>query len=331
MLRWQHTADPSDIGADQLLIRLKAAGVNPIDTKLRQNGLYFADGLPAILGCDGAGIVEKTGTNVSDFSPGDAVYFCYGGLGQKSGSSSIGNYAELNIIPACAAAKKPAFTDFPTAAAAPLVLITAWEALFDRAGMQKAQQNGQKNAQKVFIHGGAGGVGHVAVQLAKIAGCDVATSVSSAEKAAFVRQLGADFVINYHEQDVPEALLDWTQGQGVDIAFDTVGGDAFCQLIPAVRIYGDLVTILQVPDNTDWKTLRLRNIRLSQELMLTPMVLSLDDGLAHQADILTQCAAWMDEGKLSIHLSHQLALQDAAEAHRLIESGGMHGKIALLI
>jgi len=318
VLQLQNIPDPNDIGADELLIRLKAAGVNPIDTKLRQNGLFFADGLPAILGCDGAGIVEKTGDKVSDFAPGDAVYFCYGGLGQTSG-----NYAELNVIPACAAAKKPAAVDFPTAAAAPLVLITAWEALFDRAGM--------KSGQKVFIHAGAGGVGHVAVQLAKIAGCQVATSVSSAEKAAFARELGADVVINYHEQDVVESLLDWTQGQGVDIAFDTVGGDAFCQLIAAVRIYGDLVTILQVPENTDWKTLRLRNIRLSQELMLTPMVLSLADGLTHQADILKQCAAWMDEGKLSIHLSHQLALEDAAEAHRLIESGGMCGKIALVI
>ncbi len=326
MLQLQHIPDPSDIGADDLLIRLKAAGVNPIDTKLRQNGLYFADGMPAILGCDGAGVVEKTGDKVSDFAPGDVVYFCYGGLGQQSG-----NYAELNVIPACAAAKKPAAVDFATAAAAPLVLITAWEALFDRAAMQKAQKNDQQSGQKVFIHGGAGGVGHVAVQLAKIAGCQVATSVSSAEKAAFVRELGADCIINYHQQDVAETLLEWTQGQGVDIAFDTVGGEAFGQLISAVRIYGDLVTILQVPENADWKTLRLRNIRVSQELMLTPMVLSLSDGLTHQADILKQCAAWMDEGVLRIHLSHQLALEDAAEAHRLIESGGMCGKIALLI
>jgi len=318
VLQLKNIPNPTDLGPDELLIRLKAAGVNPIDTKLRRNGLYFADGLPAILGCDGAGIVEKVGDKVTNFANGDAVYFCYGGLGRKAG-----NYAEYSVIPSISATKKPVNCDFPSAAAAPLALITAWEALFDRAGMREGQ--------KVFIHAGAGGVGHVAVQLAKIAGCEVATSVSSAEKAAFVRALGADCVINYHEQNVSEALLDWTDGKGVDIAFDTVGGDAFRQLMPAIRVYGDVVTILQVPDDTDWQTLRLRNIRVSQELMLSPMVLDLPDGLAHQADILRQCAAWIDAGKLSIHVSKQLPLAEVAEAHRIIEAGGMYGKLALVI
>jgi len=318
VLQLQNIPDPSDIGPDELLIRLKAAGVNPIDTKLRRNGLYFTDAMPAILGCDGAGVVEKIGENVTDFSPGDGVYFCYGGLGKKSG-----NYAEYIVIPSLSAAKKPVTCDFVAAAAAPLVLITAWEALFDRAAMQ--------SGQKVFIHAGAGGVGHVAVQLAKIAGCEVATSVSSVEKAAFARTLGADCVINYRKQNLGEALLDWTHGNGVDIAFDTVGGDAFRQLIPAIRVYGDLVTILQVPDDADWKTLRLRNIRVSQELMLSPMILALPEGLAHQADILRQCAVFMDAGKLSIHVSEQFPLAGAADAHRKIEAGGIYGKLALVI
>ncbi len=318
VLQLQNIPDPGDIGPDELLIRLKAAGVNPIDTKLRRNGLYFADAMPAILGCDGAGVVEKIGENITDFSPGDDVYFCYGGLGKKAG-----NYAEYIVIPSLSAAKKPVGCDFVAAAAAPLVLITAWEALFDRAAMQ--------SGQKVFIHAGAGGVGHVAVQLAKIAGCKVATSVSSVEKAAFARALGADCVINYRQQNVGEALLNWTHGNGVDIAFDTVGGDAFRQLIPAIRVYGDLVTILQVPDDADWKTLRLRNIRVSQELMLSPMILALPEGLAHQADILRQCAVFMDAGKLSVHVSEQFPLADVAEAHRKIEAGGIYGKLALVI
>ncbi|MDX8392479.1 MAG: zinc-dependent alcohol dehydrogenase family protein [Mariprofundaceae bacterium] len=331
VLQLRDIPDPCDIGPNELLIRLKAAGVNPIDTKLRQNGLYFPAAMPAILGCDGAGIVEKIGHEVTDFAPGDAIYYCYGGLGKKSRNGSIGNYAELNVIPSCCAAQKPTTVDFPSAAAAPLVLITAWEALCDRAGMDFDSEKGQKQRQTVFIHAGAGGVGHVAIQLAKIAGCEVATSVSNAENADFVRQLGADCIINYRQQDVSEALLAWTDGRGVDIAFDTVGGDAFRQLIPATCIYGDLVTVLQVPEDSDWKTLRLRNIRLSQELMLTPMILAQEKGLAHQAGILKQCAAWMDAGKLSIHLSHALDLQDASAAHRLIESGGMRGKIALII
>lgn len=273
--------------ADEVLVRVMAAGVNPIDTKLRRNGLYFPDGLPAILGCDGAGIVESIGGSVSRFEPGDAVYYCYGGLGQKAG-----NYAEYIAVPEHFLALKPDCLDFATAAAAPLVLITAWEALFDRARIS--------SGQKIFIHAGAGGVGHVAIQLAKIAGCTVATTVSSEEKAELARQLGADMVIHYREQDVAAALLEWTDGIGVDVAFDTVGGDAFRQLVPAVRLYGDLVTILQVPGDTDWKTLRLRNIRLAQELMLTPMVLNLADAAGHQAAILEQCAQLFDQRQLSL-------------------------------
>ncbi|MDQ6971077.1 MAG: zinc-dependent alcohol dehydrogenase family protein [Mariprofundaceae bacterium] len=316
VLQEQQLPIPPISEPDEIRVRLRACGLNPVDTKLRANDLYFPDGMPAILGCDGAGIVEACGEAVSDFAPGDEVFFCYGGLGQQAG-----NYAEYTVIPACAAARKAARTDFSEAAAAPLVLITAWEALFDRAGMQAGQQ--------VFIHAGAGGVGHVAIQLAKIAGCSVATTVSDDAKAEFVAALGADCIINYRQHDVADALLDWTNGRGVDIAFDTVGGDAFTQLIPAVRIYGDLVSILQVPTDTDFQTLRLRNIRISQELMLTPMVFKLRDGLAHHAEILTRCAEYMQQDRLHVHVARTLPLAQAGEAHRLIEAGGMSGKLVL--
>lgn len=302
--------------ANEVLVQVFAAGINPIDTKLRKNGLYFPEGLPAILGCDGAGIVEKIGSSITRFEPGDAVYYCYGGLGQKAG-----NYAEYIAVPESFLALKPECLDFADAAAAPLVLITAWEALFDRARIC--------SGQKVFIHAGAGGVGHVAIQLAKIAGCKVATTVSSDEKAELVKQLGADLIINYRKQEVTAALLEWTNNNGVDVAFDTVGGNAFSELIPAVRVYGDLVTILQVPEGTDWKTLRLRNIRVSQELMLTPMVLDIPDAAEHHGAILEQCAQLFDEKKLSIFVSDVLPLEQAAEAHRRIEAGGMSGKIVL--
>ncbi|MDX8406827.1 MAG: zinc-dependent alcohol dehydrogenase family protein, partial [Mariprofundaceae bacterium] len=272
-------------GNDDVLVKLVAAGVNPIDTKLRSNGLLIGEP-PAILGCDGAGIIEAVGKDVADFQAGDAVYYCYGGLGQKSG-----NYAEYAAVPARFLAHKPNSLDFADAAAAPLVLITAWEGLFDRAQLHAGQ--------KVFIHAGAGGVGHIAIQLAVLAGCEVATSVSTPEKAELVDELGASLAINYHNEDVGEALLDWTQGQGVDVAFDTVGGDAFNQLVPAVKVYGDLVSILQVPDDADWKSIRLRNIRISQELMLTPMLLNSEGGAEHQAAILEQCAQFFDDRKLS--------------------------------
>ncbi len=305
-----------DYTINEVLIEIMAAGVNPIDTKLRQNGLYFPDGLPAILGCDGAGTVVAIGKNVSRFDVGDAVYYCYGGLGQKAG-----NYAEYIAVPEAYIATKPDCLDFADAAAAPLVLITAWEALFDRARIC--------SGQKVFIHAGAGGVGHVAIQLAKQAGCKVATSVSCEEKADLVRQLGADHIINYKKQNVSDELLQWTHGAGVDVAVDTVGGTAFTQLIPAVRIYGDLVTLLQVPDETDWKTIRLRNLRISQELMLTPMVSELQDAAEHQSAILEQCAQLFDQRQLSIFVSDILPLEQAAKAHRHIEAGNMTGKLVL--
>jgi len=279
-----------------VLVHLKATGVNPIDTKLRSGGTYAREQQEAILGCDGAGIIEAVGESVTQFKPGDAVYYCHGGIGLAPG-----NNAEFAVVPEWFLAEKPASLDFIKAAAAPLVLITAWESLFDRARIQAGQ--------KVFVHAGAGGVGHVAIQLARISGCDVATTVSSDEKATFTRSLGADHVINYRKQDVTQALLEWTDGKGVDVAFDTVGGGAFKQLIPAVRTYGDLVTILQVPEDTDWKIIRLRNIRISQELMLTPMIMNLKNAARHQSDILKRCAAYFDDGSLSVHVSHILTLE----------------------
>lgn len=321
VLTLQEIDRPEISEPDQILVRLMAAGVNPIDTKLRERGLYFPDGLPAILGCDGAGIVESAGSEVKRFQAGDHVYYCYGGLGQKSGSSSVGSYAEYAVVDQAYAAMKPSVLGFDEAAAAPLVLITAWEALFDRARIG--------SGQKVFIHAGAGGVGHVAIQLAKIAGCQVATTVSSDEKAAFAGELGADLVINYREEDVAEALLAWTEGVGVNVAFDTVGGDAFNQLIPAMAHYSDMVTILQLPDDADWKGLRLKNIRVSQELMLSPMVYDLREAAEHQADILEQCTQLFEENKLSVFISDVLPLEDAAKAHVMIEKGGMTGKIVL--
>lgn len=313
------TDKPEMIGGKDMLVRIHAAGVNPIDTKLRSRGTYFPDDMPAILGCDGAGVVEAVGDNVTRFQPGDAVYYCYGGIGRKG----TGNYTEYAVVSEYVAANKPASLDFTEAAAAPLVLITAWESLFDRAHL--------KAGHKALIHAGAGGVGHVAIQLAKIMDAEVAATVSSLEKAEFIQQLGADVAINYTQQDFVQAVLEWTGDTGVDVAFDTVGGDTFSKTVPAVRHYGDLVTILQAPRDSDWKTARLRNIRISQELMLSPMVYGLVDGLAHQGEILRQCGQWFDEGKLKVHVCRRFPLAQAAEAHRIIEQGGMTGKIVLEI
>lgn len=317
-LLYSNEVEPPRIHSEhQVLIRLKAAGVNPIDTKLRSRGTYYPEQMPAILGCDGAGVVEEIGEAVTRFRPGDEVYFCHGGIGGDQG-----NYAELNVVDERFVAAKPRSVDFITAAAAPLVLITAWEALHDRARIEAGQ--------KVLVHAGAGGVGHVAIQLAKAAGCQVITTVSSKAKAAFARQLGADEVILYPEADFAEAASSWSGGEGVDVVLDTVGGRVFEQSFAATRPYGHIVSLLQ-PGEVDWKVARLRNLTTSLELMLSPMYYGWRAAQEHQAWILDQCAALIDQGKLQLAVSHTLPLEEAASAHELLESGGMQGKIVLAI
>ncbi|GAB1538023.1 zinc-dependent alcohol dehydrogenase family protein [Scytonema sp. NUACC21] len=305
-------------GTSDLSIRLRAAGINPIDTKLRKRGTFYPDKMPAILGCDGAGIVEAVGAAVQNFRVGDEVYFCQGGLGAHQG-----NYAEYTTVNEQFVARKPASVSFAEAAAAPLVLITAWEALYERGRLEPGD--------KVLIHAGAGGVGHVAIQLAKLKGAHVCTTVGSQEKADFVKSLGADHVIFYKQTDLVQAVLDWTGGEGVDLAFDTVGGETFYKTFPAVRVYGDIVTILEPDANTVWKAARQRNLRIGLELMLTPMLQGIVEAQKHHAEILEQCAQWIDDGKLKIQVSNTFPLEEAAKAHHLIETGSMTGKIVLLI
>jgi NADPH2:quinone reductase len=300
-----------------MLVRLKAAGINPIDTKLRKRGTFYPDRMPAVLGCDGAGIVEEVGAAVQRFRPGDEVYFCNGGLGGHPG-----NYAEWTTIDESFASRKPSSLSFAEAAAAPLVLITAWEALYDRARLQAGQ--------RALIHAGAGGVGHVAIQLAKLQGATVCTTVSTPEKADLVRKLGTDQVIFYKQTDFVQATLEWTGGQGVDVAFDTIGGDLLSQSFAATQIYGDIVTILEPDPSTNWKVARNRNQRVSFELMLTPMVQGLVEEQKAQAKILEQCARLIDQGQLTIHVGETFPLEQAAEAHRSLESGSATGKLVLV-
>ncbi|MCG6940442.1 MAG: zinc-dependent alcohol dehydrogenase family protein [Thiohalocapsa sp.] len=302
-------------GPTDLLVRLRAAGVNPVDTKIRGKGPLLPEVLTAVLGCDGAGVVEAVGDAVTRFKPGDAVWYCHGGLGGPHG-----NYAEYAVVDEAIAQPKPVALGFVQAAAAPLVLITAWEALHDRAHIQADQT--------VLIHAGAGGVGHVAIQLARIAGARVATTVSSEAKGDFARALGAEFVINYRNEDVAGAIADWTRGRGVDICFDTVGPEVFVRSIETVAVYGDLVTILD-PGTVNLKEARTRNLRISLELMLTPQLRNLPDGLAHQGEILRRCGELCDAGDLRVEVADTYPLERAADAHRRLEAGGMQGKLVL--
>lgn len=302
-----------------LRVRLHAAGVNPVDTKLRKNGTYFPDRLPTVLGCDGAGVVESIGSAVTRFKPGDEVYFFNGGIGGEQG-----NYAEYTVTHEDCAAAKPKNLSMIEAAALPLVLITAWEALHDRAQL--------KAGQTALIHAAAGGVGHIAVQLARDLGAHVAASVSSDEKAAWVRKLGAEKIIYYTREDFVQAALDWTDGHGVDAVLDTVGGETFCRSFAAAKVYGRIVTLLQTDCSTGQvKLARLRNQSIHYELMLTPAYLGLHQARIAQTRILEAGARLIEAGRLMVEVSQAFPLDQAAEAHRLIEEGHTAGKIVLEI
>jgi NADPH2:quinone reductase len=302
-----------------LRVRLHAAGVNPLDTKLRKGGTYYPDHMPAVLGCDGAGVVVAVGDAVTRFKPGDEVYFFNGGIGGDQG-----NYAEYTVMHEAYAAAKPNNLSMVEAAAVPLVLITAWESLFDRAGLQAGQS--------VLIHAGAGGVGHVAIQLAANIGAWVATTVSGHDKAEFVKALGAEELIDYTKEDFVEAALAWTGGTGADVVLDTVGGETFCRSFAAAKVYGKVVTLLQAECTApQLKVARTRCQSIHYELMLAPSALDMHDARIAQTRILEAGAQLIEEGRLKVTVSSVLPLEQAAEAHRLLERGHTMGKIVLSV
>ncbi|WP_020565269.1 zinc-dependent alcohol dehydrogenase family protein [Methylosarcina fibrata] len=316
VLVFQEAPEPEIASTTHIKVRLHAAGVNPIDTKVRRNGLFYPNAMPAVLGCDGAGEVVAVGSAVSRFKPGDPVWFCHGGLGREQG-----NYAEYTVLDQRWAALMPTSLSFREAAALPLVLITAWDALYERGGLQ--------SGQTVLIHAGAGGVGHVAIQLAKLKGARVITTVSSEKKAEFVRSLGADEVVTYKPNGFTDAVLELTQGKGCDLVLDTVGPSVFQESIPVTAHFGRLVTLLD-PGTFDLAEARMRNLLIGFELMLTPMLKDLHEARDRHVEILQQCAKWVDLRQLRVHISTPLPLKDAAEAHRLIEEGHVSGKVVLL-
>ena len=314
-LRLVEVAEPEITQATQIKVALQAAGVNPIDTKLRRGGLFFEQALPAILGCDGAGTVVATGAAVTKFKSGDRVWFCNGGLG-----ADPGNYAQYTVLDQRWAAPMPATLDFEHAAAGPLVLITAWGALYDRGRLQ--------SGQTVLIHAGAGGVGHVAIQLAKLRGAKVFTTVGNEKNADFVRALGADEVVNYTQQDFVAVVNELTGGEGVDMVLESIGHEVFNRSIECTRQFGDIVTLLDF-DTRALKEARMRNLRLGFELMLTPQLRKLDAARDQQVDILNHCAGLIDNGQLRLQVAQVLPLDQALAAHRLQETGHTAGKIVL--
>ncbi|MFZ2540773.1 MAG: zinc-binding dehydrogenase [Gallionella sp.] len=300
-----------------LRVKLAAAGVNPLDTKLRAKPVYYPDRLPAILGCDGAGIVEKTGSAVTRFKEGDKVFFYNGGIGDEQGC-----YAEYTTVHEEYCAAIPANLSLQDAAGLPLVLITAWEALYERANLQ--------SGQTILIHGGTGGVGHIAMQLAKYIGARVAVTVSDDKKEGLAQGLEADKIVRYKEMDFVVDVEEWSGNKGVDVVLDTIGGDIFRRSMNVTRIGGKIVTLLAVPLTAeDAQLARLRNLSLCYELMLTPQLMKQHDERIRQRKILERGAQLVEDSKIGVLVSYALPLAEAQQAHKLIEQGSVLGKIIL--
>ncbi|MGW5209249.1 zinc-dependent alcohol dehydrogenase family protein [Streptomyces griseoincarnatus] len=301
-------------GEGQVLVRVHASGVNPLDTKIRAGRAAHARVRPpAVLGMDLAGQVVETGAGVSGFTPGDEVYGLTGGVGDLQGS-----LAQFAAVDARLLARKPATLSMREAAALPLAVITAWEGLVDRAGVRAGQ--------KVLVHGGAGGVGSVAVQIAAARGAEVFATASAA-RTPLVRRLGA-VPIDYTSVSVERYVAEHTGGAGFDIVFDTVGGPVLDASFEAVRTYtGHVVSAL------GWGThalapLSFRAATYSGIFTLLPMLTG--RGREHHGEILREAAALVDEGKLRPLLDGtRYTLADVADAHRSVESGTADGKVVV--
>jgi len=303
---------------NEVLVRLKAAALNPADSYFRSLGPYLESDNPFVLGHDGSGIVEEIGPDVGNFVPGDEVCFCNGGLGDTPGT-----YGEFAVVPADQLVRKAANVTFEQAAALPLVLITCWEALYQRTDV--------KSGEYTLIHGGAGGTGHMAVQLAALRGGRVASTVSSDEKADFVRSLGAEKPIFYGREDFVEVAKAWTNDRGLDVALDNVGPDVLQKTYQAMAPYGRVATLMgTAPDDAD-ETAYVNNLSIHNVMMLTPMVLGLRDRLAAQAKLVEQGMQLLSEQKILVHIAETFELKDIRAAHERLDAGGTLGKIVIRI
>ncbi len=300
----------------QVLIRQQATSVNPVDTKIRALGLGIAPALPAVLGSDVAGTVVAVGAAVDSFAIGDEVYACSGGMLHHAGS-----YAELVTVDARLLAHKPQTLTLRETAALPLVSITAWEALVEKTRV--------KPGDHVLIYGATGGVGHIAVQLAKAFGATVTAVVSSAHKAQIARELGADHIVNYREETVQDYVQRLTNGAGFDVVFDTVGGDNLNAALQAAKVRGQVVSIV-VHQHYDLTPAHMKSLSVHAVMMLVPLLHNVE--LERHAAILREIAALVDAGKLKPLLDTQVFhLRDIAAAHDRLESGKAIGKIVVEI
>ena len=298
-----------------VLVEVHATSVNPVDTKVRQRA--GAREFPIVLGYDLSGVVVGCGARASQWKVGDEIF-------ATPNLFRNGANAEYVAIDGRSAARKPRNVDHATAAVLPLVSQTAWEALHLRAHIQPGQT--------VLIHAGAGGVGHIAVQLAKLHGCRVITTAGREESIAFCRDvLRADEVIDYRNTNVVERVKALTDGKGVPVTFDTVGGDVFLQSLDCMAVNGQVVTILGASASTAdrGQFLLYRNITVHYEFMGIPTAYEIEPERPGQ--ILAGIARLVEAGLLVPRVSHRFPLERVAEGHAQVETGRTIGKVAILV
>ncbi|MBV4469060.1 zinc-dependent alcohol dehydrogenase family protein [Pseudomonas siliginis] len=292
--------------AGQVLVRVHATSINPLDYQVRRGDYPDLVPLPAITGHDVSGVVEAIGPGVSAFAPGDEVWYT------PQIFDGQGSYAEYHVAAESIIARKPASLSHLEAASLSLVGGTVWEALTVRAVLRVGES--------ILIHGGAGGVGHVAIQVAKAMGARVFTTVREAN-ADFVRSLGADVVIDYTQEDYVEAIMRETAGHGVDVVFDTIGGDTLSRSADVLAQLGRVVSIVDIAQPQNLVQAWGKNA--SYHFVFT----------RQNRGKLDELSALVERGQLRPHVGAVYSLADIPLAHARLESAnnGLLGKIAIAV
>lgn len=301
-------------GPRDLLIEVYCAALNPIDFKIRRGAFREGRSLPFIPGYDVSGVVRNKGPEALDFAIGDEVY----------ASPSLlrdGAHAALVCVDSRTVSLKPRTLDHRRAAALPLVTLTSWEALYERAQI--------RTGETLLIHAGGGGVGHIAIQLAKLRGCRVLATASRRETLQLCHSLGADLVINYIKEDFVERVKAETDGHGCDVIFDPVGGEVFDRSAECLAVNGRLVTCVGTGSIDAMRHLFVQNATVHFEFMGAPTVYGIHP--EKQGEILCEVAQLVDRGKLEVHVSRAIGLEDVAEGHRVLETQHSIGKIVVQI
>jgi NADPH:quinone reductase len=291
-------------GPGEVLVRVVAASTNAIDAKFRANGSAMGLEAPIVLGADVSGLVEEVGPGVTDLSPGDEVYY----TPEIFGPGSNAAYAEYHLVGAGIVARKPASLSHEEAAAVPLAGGTAYEALVRRLIL--------RIGETVLIHGGAGGVGSFAVQIAKAAGARV-IAAAGPDNQRTLDELGADVAVDYSTEDVFEVALDDTGGAGVDAVFDTAGGDLISKSVGATRPFGRLASIISLQG--DLTPAYQRNQTIHGVLLL------------RERKRLDEISLLIERGQMRPIVDEVLPLNEVGKAHERLDSGHGRGKVALRV